>query len=312
MGYTRPHRDGGNRLRSVRQVLWWVLLLNVLVAVAKIAYGLCIDSVSVTADGFHSMFDGTSNIVGLVGLAVAARPADRDHPYGHAKYETFATAAIGALLMFAAWRVGYSAVERLADPGSGPAVDTVSFVVMVATLAINVIVVSVERQAGRRLDSAILKADASHTASDVLVTVGVIGGLVAVRLGFPIADPILGLVVAAFIIVTGLRVLASAGESLADTARLDPAAVGGVVMGVEGVLGCHDIRTRGTESEVYVDLHIQVDPDKTVADGHAIAERVEQAVAGAFDEVLDVIAHLEPCDEYQTAKTVEQEQSGML
>jgi len=293
-------------------VLWWVLVLNLGVAGAKLGYGLLIDSVSVTADGFHSLFDGTSNIIGLIGLGFAARPADRDHPYGHTKYETFASAAIGALLLFAAWRVGSSAIERLADPGAGPAVDAVSFVVMLVTLVVNIIVTTAERRTGTRLNSSILKADASHTGSDILVTLGVIGGLVAVRLGYPLADPIIGVVVAGFIVVTGFRVLASAGESLADTARIDPVDICDAAIQIEGVLGCHDIRTRGTDSEVYVDLHVQVDPSMTVAEGHAVVERVEHAVAAGFESVIDVIAHLEPYDAYQIRKTTEQEQSGLL
>jgi cation diffusion facilitator family transporter len=188
----------------------------------------------------------------------------------------------------------------------------VSFAVMLITLVVNLVVTTMERRAGNRLNSQILKADASHTGSDVLVTLGVIGGLVAVRMGFPVADPVLGLIVAGFIIVTGVRVLATAGSSLADTARLATADVCTVVLGVEGVLGCHDVRTRGSESDVYVDLHVQVDPMGSVADGHAIAERVEKAVADAFDEVRDVIAHLEPFDAYQQGKTAEQERDGRL
>ncbi|HAL29967.1 MAG TPA: cation transporter [Coriobacteriia bacterium] len=312
MGYTQSKGRGVSRTRAVRRVLWWVLALNVAVAVAKLVYGVLIDSVSITADGFHSLFDGTSNVIGLIGLSVAARPADRSHPYGHAKFETFASAAIGAMLMLAAWRVGSSAFERLQNPGSGPSVDTVSFVIMVATLVVNIVVTTLERRAGRRLGSDVLQADASHTASDVLVTVSVIGGLVAVRLGYPIADPLLGLVVSAFIVVTGLRVLASAGETLADTAQIDPADVCAFVLELDGVRGCHDVRTRGSESGVYVDLHVQVDPTITVAQGHAIAERVEEAIGNGFDEVVDVIAHLEPLDEYQMRKTERQERDGLL
>ena len=312
MGYSRPSTTDVDRIRAIRRVLWWVLLLNVGVAMAKLGYGLCIDSVSVTADGFHSLFDGTSNIIGLIGLGLAARPADKGHPYGHGKYEIFASAAIGALLLFAAWRVGSSAFVRLQNPGAGPAIDAVSFVIMLATLAVNLVVTTLERRAGKRLGSELLKADASHTASDVLVTMGVIGGLAAVRLGFPIADPLLGLLVAVFIVITAFRVLVSAGGSLADTARLDPAIVADRALEVDGVLGCHDVRTRGSESEVYVDMHVQVDPSITVAAGHAIAERVEQTIVESFPEVIDAIAHLEPLDEYQQRKTAEQEQSGML
>lgn len=312
MGYSRATAGRSERVHAVRRVLVWVLALNIGVALAKLAYGLVIDSVSVTADGFHSLFDGTSNIVGLIGLGIAARPADRNHPYGHTKYETFATAAIGALLLFAAWNVGSSAFERLRDPGTGPSVDTVSFLIMLATLVVNIFVTTAERRAGQRLGSEILKADASHTASDILVTGSVIGGLAAVKLGYPIADPLLGLVVAGFIVVTAVRVLGEAGTSLADSARIDPAKLCELVLAIEGVRGCHDIRTRGSESEVYVDLHIQVDPAMTVADGHAVAERVEHAVAEGFTDVVDVIAHLEPYDAYQVRKTDEQAKSGLL
>lgn len=312
MGYTRVRPGRIERTRSVRRVLWWVLGLNIAVAGAKLGYGLFIDSISVTADGFHSLFDGTSNVIGLIGLSVAARPADRDHPYGHTKYETFASAAVGALLLFAAWEVGSSAVERFGNPGAGPTVDAVSFVVMLATLAVNVAVTTLERRAGNRLGSEILRADASHTASDVFVTIGVIVGLIAVRLGMPLADPILGLVVAGFIIRAAYRVLHSAGATLSDTARIDPAEICVAALAVEGVLGCHDVRTRGSLDEVYVDLHVQVDPAATVAEGHATAERVEKAVCAAFDNVVDVIAHLEPLDDYQLRKTAAQERGGML
>lgn len=312
MGYAARDSRGAQRIHEVRRVLWIVLGLNILVAAAKLAYGWFIGSVSVTADGFHSLFDGTSNVIGLIGLSVAAKPADRSHPYGHSKYETFASAAIGALLLFAASRVASSALERLQDPGAGPSVDATSFAVMIVTLVINVVVATLERRAGKRLGSEILVADASHTASDVLVTLGVIGGLAAVRLGFPIADPILGLAVAVFIVLTAVRVLASAGGSLADMARLDPADVCAVALSVDGVLGCHDVRTRGTPNEVYVDMHVQVDPGISVAEGHAIAERVERAVVEGFPSVVDAIAHLEPLDGYQMRKTQIQERSGRL
>lgn len=304
MGYTKNKGMADSaRVRSVKRVLWWILGLNVLVAGAKLGYGLITGSVAMTADGFHSMFDGTSNVIGLLGMGLAGRPADQDHPYGHQKYETFASAVIAVMLLLAAWRVGSSAFERLMDPGTGPRVDTMSFVIMIGTLLVNIGVTTYERKVGQRLRSEILIADASHTGSDVLVSLGVIVGLAGVKLGFPLADPIIGLVVAGAIVLAAVRVFKSANATLSDQARIPADDICEVVLHVNGALGCHEIRTRGTASEVYVDLHVQVDPRASVSEGHAIAEEVEKAVCDGFEQVVDVIAHLEPLDAYQIHKT---------
>lgn len=303
MGCQRDDREADARALEVRRILWAILGLNLAVAVAKMLYGALTRSLAMTADGFHSLFDGTSNVIGLVGIFIASRPADREHPYGHAKYETYASAGIGLLLAVAAWRVGVESVRRLLAGGAAPDVNAGSFAVMLATLAVNFGVSTWERRAGKRLKSDLLLADASHTGSDILVSLGVIAGLLAVRAGYPLADPVLGLVVCGFIARAALRVFKSVDETLSDRARLDPREVEAVALSVAGVLGCHDVRTRGTASHVAVDLHVQVDPQASVTDGHAIAEAVERAVCERFSEVSDVIAHVEPLDEYQQSKT---------
>lgn len=313
MGYSKNNGSiDGERVRSIKRVLWGILGLNVLVAAAKLVYGLITGSVAMTADGFHSMFDGTSNVIGLLGMGFAGKPADKDHPYGHMKYETFASAVIAVMLLLAAWRVGSSAFERLMDPGVGPRVDAMSFVIMISTLAVNIGVTTYERKVGQKLRSEILIADASHTGSDVLVSTGVIIGLAAVKLGFPLADPIIGLLVAGAIVIAAIRVFKSANATLSDQARIPTSDICALVLDVEGVLGCHEVRTRGAASEVYVDLHIQVNPGVSVAEGHAVAEAVEKAVCDGFSQVVDVIAHLEPLDEYQRTKTERQATEGLV
>lgn len=313
MGYRRPdvNEQSTARSRRIRRVLFIILGLNVAVALAKLVWGLITGSAAMQADGFHSLFDGTSNVVGLVGLGLASRPADRNHPYGHTKYETYASAAIGAMLLFAAYRIGSTAIEGLASGGGSVQVTGVSFAVMVVTLAVNLFVTMWERRVGREVGSEILIADASHTASDALVSIGVIIGLVFVRLGYPIADPIVALLVAAAIVYTAYQVFKQAGSTLSDTARLNASEVCAVACEVPGVLGCHHVRSRGLESEIYVDLHIQVDPSSSVAEGHAVAERVERTVCERFHGVADVIVHLEPLDDYQAAKTAEEIDAGL-
>ena len=127
-----------SRMAEVRHVLWIVLLLNLLVALATFFYGLATNSHSMQADGIHSVFDSMGNVVGLVGITLALRPADEGHPYGHFKFETYASMVIGALLIVAAFEVGSSAISALISGDHNASVTVVSYVVMVGTLCINI------------------------------------------------------------------------------------------------------------------------------------------------------------------------------
>ena len=275
-------------------MLWIVLVLNLAVAAAKFFYGLASGSASMQADGIHSVFDTLGNVVGLVGIALAARPADESHPYGHAKFETYGSLVIGVLLLLAAVEVGTGAAGRLVSGEYTAQVTPVSFVVMVGTLAVNLAVSFSERRVGKRLGSEILQADAAHTFSDALVSVGVIAGLVLVACGFPMADPVMALVVTVFILASAVGVFRRALRTLSDHARLSAEDLTRVAEAVEGVRQVHRVRTRGTESEVYADLHLLVDPAMTVVAAHSIGDEIERAVKQAHPEVQEVLVHIEP------------------
>ena len=176
-----------------------MLLLNITVALAKLLYGVASHSVAMQADGIHSLFDGTSNVVALVGLWFARRPADESHPYGHGKFETFTAAAIGLMLVGAGYTIGRGAIENLLDRGEPTTVGVASFAIMLGTLAVNIGVTTWESRAGRRLGSEMLVADARHTLSDVLVSSGVIVSLVLIQLGWTRADGVVALLVAVIV-----------------------------------------------------------------------------------------------------------------
>lgn len=285
--------ESSARWRDIRRVLVAVLLLNAAVAAAKLAYGWLSGSVSMFADGFHSLFDGSSNVVGLAGIWLAARPADRGHPYGHTKYEAFASAGIAIMLVLAAFGIAQSALRRLG--GDLPVrVDAGSFAVMIATIAVNLAVTTYERRRGRALNSSILIADAAHTRSDVYVSLSVIAGLVAVRLGYPVVD----LIVAGFVVLAILHaaweVVRSASEVLIDRARIPEEELVELVAGIEGVRSVHRVRTRGVPSEIYVDMHLVVDPATPLECAHAVSEEAEKRVREAYPAVVDVLIHVEP------------------
>ena len=284
------------RMRSIKRVLWAVLFLNLAVAAAKYVYGTISGSASMQADGIHSVFDSAGNVVGLVGIALAARPADEEHPYGHAKFETYASLIIGVLLLLAAFEVGTSAAAKLVSQTYTASVTPVSFAVMVGTLAVNLCVTFYERRAGKRLNSEVLSADASHTLSDALVSIGVIVGLAFVAAGFPVADPVMALLVTVAILFTAFDVFKHGLATLSDHARIPEDEVLATVLQVPGVLDAHHIRTRGTEGEVYADLHVLVNPAMTVGNAHRLSDEVEKAVRTRFPSVIEVLVHIEPND----------------
>ena len=290
-------RESVSRSRSVERVLWGVFVLNLAVAAAKYFYGLASGSASMQADGIHSVFDSFGNIVGLVGIVLAGRPADEGHPYGHAKFETYGSIVIGALLLFAAFEVGSSAIHKLVSHDYTAVVTPASFAVILFTLVVNIAVATYERYRGKKLRSEILSADAAHTLSDMFVSLGVIAGLVLVKLGFPMADPIMALVVTVAIVFSALGVFKTAHTTLSDHARVPQEDIVAVAAAIPGVLDVHRVRTRGTEAEVYCDLHIHVEPDTTVKCAHDLGNRVEEAIMGRFPCIHEVLVHIEPSDE---------------
>jgi cation diffusion facilitator family transporter len=280
---------------AVRRILIIIFILNILTALAKGIYGLYTDTLSMSADGLHSLFDSTANIIGLVGISLAARPPDRDHPYGHAKYESFAAIGIAILLFASCLQLMLAAVDRLQSKAV-PDVTQISFAIMASTLIINIGVSSYEYILGRRLKSSILVADSMHTRSDIYASLGVILGLFAVRMGYPLADPLIALFICLLIVHTGLEILKESSTALLDRAAVDEQVIVDLARSVEGVCNCHAVRTRGMAEEIYVDLHIGVDASLSMDKAHEVGEDVERAIKSRIPEVRDVVVHLEPRD----------------
>jgi cation diffusion facilitator family transporter len=288
-----PSVTAGARMHSIRVVLWVVLALNVVVALAKLLYGLFSKSAAMQADGISSLFDGVSNVVALIGMRFAARPADRGHPYGHAKFETFTAAAIALMLGIACYGVARGAIGSLRGH-QVTNVTVASFAIMIATLAINILVTTWESRAGRRLGSEVLTADSRHTLSDVMVSIGVIISLILTKVGVAKADGVVALLVAVVVAYTAITIIRRVARTLGDAARLPEDEVASVCTAVPGVAGCHSVRTRGSETQIAADLHIYVAPETTVAQGHAVAHAVETALRAAYPHLTDVVVHVEP------------------
>jgi cation diffusion facilitator family transporter len=281
------------RYAAVSRVLRFVLVLNLLVAVAKIALGYLSGSVSVLSDGFHSLTDSASNVVALVGVRVAQQPPDADHPYGHRKFETMASVGILLFLLLVLVQILSAAVERLRTPQT-PDIHALTFVVMGATLAINVGVMTYERRQGRQLLSEVLLADARHTQSDLLTSATVIAALMGVRLGYPLLDPIAALIVSGFIAYACWEIFQDTTRILADEIVIASDDLRDVVLTVPDVLGCHQIRSRGSADHVFVDLHIWMDPAMRLDRAHDVSHVVKDRIMTRFPQIKDAVIHIEP------------------
>lgn len=284
-----------SHFQEVRVILWWVLGLNWFVALAKLGWGLWSQSLGMQADGFHSLFDGVSNIIGLIGISLAAQPPDRLHPYGHKKFETLASAGIAVMLIGTCAYVGWRGIQAFTN-AQAPQVTGVSYGVMIVTMAINVGVTKWEQRKGRELQSEVLIADSYHTASDLLTSFSVLVGLVAIHLGYPLADPVIALIIAGVIAWTAFTIIREVTHSLSDQIRLDPQEVRAVILNVPGVVDCHSIRTRGLANHIFVDLSIHVKTGLPIEQAHTIAHDVENQLKSHFDGIEDVVVHLEPDD----------------
>lgn len=282
-----------DRAADVSAVLYRVLFLNLIVAAAKIALGLSTGAVSVLSDGYHSLTDTASNIVGIIGVRIAASPPDVDHPYGHRKFETMASVGILIFLIIVLREVLSHAWDRY-QQGGEPVINALTFGVMGVTLLVNLGVVFYERRAGRRLNSEVLLADAHHTMSDLLTSGTVIIALIGVRLGYTWLDPVAALVVAGFIGYACWEIFNQTTGVLADKYVIPEEAISDVVTSVPGVIGCHHIRTRGSADFVFLDLHVWLDAEMSLTKAHSLSHVVKDRLMDTFPQIKDAIIHIEP------------------
>lgn len=281
---------------QVRNILLGILVLNFLVAAAKIIYGIMTKTSSMTADGYHSLSDGTSNIVGLIGIWIASKPADENHPYGHYKFETLATVIIGLLLFFVSFQILTQAYDRFRNPEI-PEINAISFVVMIVTLLINIAITTYESRKGKELKSVILISDAQNTRSDIYVSLSVIVSLIASKFSLTIVDTIVAVIIAILIIKAGLEVLIPSINVLSDASVIEPEKIQDIVMGFPNVIYCHKIRTRGKENYIMLDLHVGADKKISLEQGHTLSHDIKDKIIHEFQDIREVIIHMEPAED---------------
>ena len=273
------------------------MVVSGILACGNITIGLLAHSTSVLAMGFEFAGDVLASSIVVIGMGVAARPADENHPYGHGRFETLSAFVVGVILALAGVTISYRSLQVIGERHPPPGVSAAA--ALVGAIVLRSIMSSVKFRVGRRLRSSALVADAWNDAVDIL---SAFAALTAVALAaydpdrFPAADHYGGFVVGIVVVITGIRVLRDASLELVDTMPSPDltSEILAAARSVTGVRGIDKVYARKTGLQYHIDLHIEVDPTLTVAASHAIGGHVRATLKHELPWVADVLVHVEP------------------
>ncbi len=278
------------RNRQVKRIILIEGAANVLVLTLKAAVGFTTGSMAILADAVHSLTDVANNVIAWFVIRASQEPADREHPYGHHKFEVLAVFVLATLLATVAIELAIRAVTRETVQ---PQMSSWGLYVMLVVLITNIVVASWQRVWAKRLNSDILHADASHTFSDVLTTIVVIiGWQLSVR-GYPWLDTACALGVSAVILYLAFGLFRNVVPVLVDEMAIEPEQLTAAISEVNGVIDVPRVRSRWIGSERAVDVIVTVVPSMPTIQSHAIADEVEALLEAEF-EVADITVHIEP------------------
>jgi len=273
--------------------------INVIQTLIKIGFGILGQSAALIADGIHSLSDLLSDLLVIIAVRLGSREADHEHPYGHRRFETIATVILGFSLIAVGGAIAWSVMERMAKPEHLPVPNVLSLAVAALSILINEWLYHYTKRIAKKTRSKLLLANAWHQRSDAISSLVVLFGIGAVLLGYPLADGIAAIVVALMVAKIGLNLVFESIKELVDTS-LPPelvAEIRAAINAIDGVEGIHLLRTRHMGEDALIDAHIVVDPRITVSEGHMIGDIVRDDLIKRFDDVMDVLVHVDPEDD---------------
>jgi cation diffusion facilitator family transporter len=282
--------DSPQRDKQVRRIILIEGSVNLFVLIAKVVVGFTTGSLAIIGDAIHSLTDVVNNIIAWVVIRVSSLPPDREHPYGHRKFETLAVFFLASLLVLLSFELALHAIRK---DDSEIVSSAWGMGIMLAVLALNIALATWQRMWARRLRSDILFADASHTFADVLTTIVVIAGWQLSAMGYLWLDRVCALGVSALVFYLAYSLFKRALPILTDEFALDPELLSSSILGVDGVQQVNRVRSRWIGEDKSIDLVISVDPGLSINDSHDIATAVEMLIEKKFG-VSDISIHVEP------------------
>jgi cation diffusion facilitator family transporter len=291
--------DADQVLKLKSRVTYVGALVNTFLTIIKIGVGILGQSASLIADGIHSLSDLVSDLFVIIAIKLGSREADHDHPYGHRRFETMATVLLGLGLVAVATGIAWDAIERLLDPAKllVPSKETLG--IAVVSILANEWLFHYTKRIAEATRSKLLLANAWHHRSDAFSSVIVLIGIAAVLTGYPMADSVAAVLVAIMIAKMGIGLVLESINELVDSALPEEMVrdIRRIIKQTPSVQSIHLIRTRRMGEDAYVDTHIVVDARISVSEGHMIGDAVRDRLKTEFDDIVDVLVHIDPEDD---------------
>ncbi|MBL8148741.1 MAG: cation transporter [Blastocatellia bacterium] len=270
-----------------------IFFLNLAVVIAKVIAGVLANSLTVISDAVHSTIDMVNNVVGVMVIRYASSPPDKEHPYGHGKFETLGAYSISGFLFITCFELIWRAINHLFfDKESQPEISALTVVVITATVLINICVTKYEEYKGRELSSELLIADATHTKSDIYVSISVLASFVFVYFGYTIADAIFALFIAVLIAYSGYSLFQQTVPILVDAVGIEAQKIEQIALSTPGVVSCSNIRSRGKPGDLFIEMVVKVKTG-SLKDAHEVTEAIELKLREEFGRA-DITIHFEP------------------
>ncbi|MBR5343020.1 MAG: cation transporter [Oscillospiraceae bacterium] len=272
---------------------------NALLSLFKLLAGIFAHSGAMISDAVHSASDVLSSIIVIVGVRLAGREADKEHPYGHERYECVAAIVLAVILLVTGLFIGHSAIEKITgEAGETETPGLLALIAAAVSIVCKELMFWYTRFHAKRIDSGALMAEAWHHRSDALSSVGALIGIAGARMGYPVLDPVASLVICFFIAKAAFDIFRDATAKMVDHSCSEQTeqALRDCALAQEGVLGVDLLQTRVFGSRIYVDIEICADGGITLAASHEIAERVHAAIEQSFPKVKHIMVHVNPAE----------------
>ena len=292
-GYDTPE-DPKSRVKIGRFAGVVGIIANIILFAVKIVIGLLFGSISVIADSLNNLSDAGSSVLTVVGYTMTGKPADKDHPYGHARMEYLCSLFISVIVMFLGVEMLSSSIDKIINKTETEKFSLVAIIVIASTIIVKVLVAIFYSRLGKKINSSALRAGAIDSVSDVIATSAVVVGMVLTPYTGPYTDAIIGCIIAVYIILMGIKLIKETSNTLIGTAP-DAEFVHSIIKRIKeykGVLGIHDLVVHSYgESKSFVTVHVEVDSDESIMVSHELMDNIE---ADFLKDNINLVIHMDP------------------